>query len=88
VDQNPVASREKKSEFAGVGCVLQGVGLLAPFVLGALLGVFGVVVGVIALIVLFFLGSAKSSRWICGSCKNPLASKDVQMCAVCKAHLR
>lgn len=84
----PTARRERKSEFAGVGCVIQGLGLLSPFVLGALLGAVGAVIGVIMLVALFFLGSAKSSRWVCGHCKNPIASKDVQICPVCKANLQ
>jgi len=82
-----VARREKRSEIAGVGCVIQGLGILAPFILGALLGVFGALVGLILLVVLFFVGSAKSRKWICGNCKNPIASKEVTVCGACRAQL-
>ena len=84
-EQVVVAQKERKSEFAGVGCVIQGTGLIAPFVLGALLGPFGVVIGLVLLLVLFFLGSAKATKWICGNCKNPIASKEVTICAACRA---
>ena len=83
--QTIVARREKRSEVAGVGCVIQGLGILAPFVLGALLSVFGVVIGLILLVVLFFVGSAKSRKWVCGNCKNPIASKEVTVCGACRA---
>jgi predicted phage tail protein len=86
-EQALTARREKQSEFIGVGCVIQGLGLLAPFVLGAILGIFGVVVGVLLLVVLFFVGSARATKWICGNCRNPLASKEVTVCAACRAQL-
>jgi hypothetical protein len=86
-EQVVTAKREKKSEIAGVGCVIQGLGLIAPFVLGALLGIVGGVIGVVLLLVLFFLGSAKATKWTCGNCNNPIASKDVTVCAACRAQL-
>ena len=86
-EQIVTAKRVKKSEVAGVGCVIQGLGLIAPFVLGALLGVFGAVIGVVLLLVLFSLGSTKATKWICGNCKNPIASKEVTVCAACRAQL-
>lgn len=85
--QITVARREKRSEVAGVGCVIQGLGILAPFVLGALLSAFGVLIGLILLVVLFFVGSAKSRRWVCSNCKNPIASKEVTVCGACQARL-
>jgi uncharacterized membrane protein len=82
-----VARREKRSEVAGVGCLIQGLGLLAPFVLGALLGIIGGAIGLVLLLVMFFVGSAKATKWICGNCKNPIASKEVTVCAACRARL-
>ncbi|MFM2199530.1 MAG: hypothetical protein RLZZ505_2962 [Verrucomicrobiota bacterium] len=82
------AKRKRKSEFAGVGCVFQGIGLLAPFVGGALAGVPGMVIGGIALVVLFIAGSAKSQRWVCGNCGNPLFDKSVTICPACKSQFR
>ena len=81
------AQKEKRSEFAGVGCLLQGLGLVAPFVLGALMGIFGAVIGIVLLFVLLGIGSAKATKWICGNCKNPVASKEVTVCSACHARL-
>lgn len=82
-----VAKRKRKSEFAGAGCLIQGLGLLAPVLLGAALGAAGVVIGIAILVVLFFVGSSKASKWVCGNCRNPLASKDVRVCAACRAQI-
>ena len=90
------AERERVSSFVGVGCLLQAVGLLAPFFLYAIFaavaglaaGAIGAVAGLVLLPVLFVVGSRKASSWRCGNCKNPLASKDVRLCPVCHATLR
>lgn len=74
----------RKTEFAGTGCVIQGVGLLvavAGFALG--IGLIGVIAGV----ALFVLGSVKSGRWVCPACRNPLLDRDVKICPTCKAEL-
>lgn len=80
------ARRESKHEFAGAGCAIQGLGLLAPL-LGLLAGAAGFVIGLLAMFALLILGSVKSKRWICGNCKNPLADKGVRMCPTCRADL-
>lgn len=83
-----VAKRERKSEVAGAGCLVQGVGLLLPvagffiwFVPGALL--FGLI-GLLLLVV----GGRMALKYVCGNCKNPLADKAVRMCPTCRAELR
>jgi hypothetical protein len=89
------AKRERVGQFAGIGCLIQGLGLLAPFVLAALAsiiagavgGVVGALVGVVVLVVLLIVGSAKAKSWRCGNCKNPIASASVTICPVCKAVL-
>ena len=81
------AKREKRTEFAGVGCLIQGLGLIAPFVLGALMGIVGVVIGIVMLFVLLGIGSAKATKWICSNCKNPIASNEVTVCSACHARL-
>ena len=81
------AKLKRKSEFVGEGCVWQGVGLLAPVVGYYLLGVAGVVFGGIVLVALLIVGSQKSAKWVCGNCHNPVASKAVTVCPVCKAKL-
>jgi hypothetical protein len=82
-----VAERERVVQFAGVGCAIQGLGILAPFVLSAFAGTIGAAIGVLLLIVLLFVGGAKASTWRCGNCKNPIAEADVRLCPVCKARL-
>lgn len=81
------AKRIKKSEFAGVGCLIQGLGLLAPLLLPAILGIPGLLIGLLLMVVLFLVGSAKASKWLCGNCRNPLPSKEVTICSACRAHL-
>lgn len=79
-----VAKRERISNFIGLGCFIQGFGLLAPLILAPLLGVTGAVIGSLIAIILFFVGSAKSRIWRCGNCKNPLANEAARICPVCK----
>lgn len=81
------AVRERVSSFAGAGCALQALGLVAPWILWELFGVPGAIVGAILLVWLFFVGSAKAMSWRCGGCKNPIASKNVRVCPVCRADL-
>ena len=82
-----VAERELVTEFAGVGCLLQGLGILAPIVLGIFAGTVGLGIGLVLFLVLFFFGSSKSKKWRCGNCKNPLPGDEVSACPVCKARL-
>jgi hypothetical protein len=82
-----LAERERVSSVAGVGCLIQAVGLLALFVLPYLFDGPGFIAGVGVAIVLFLLGSSKSFSWRCGNCRNPVASKHVRICPVCKARL-
>ena len=94
--QELIAKRERVSSFVGAGCLIQAAGFLAPLVLywvfgfiaGASGQMFGLVIGLILLAVMFIYGSRKASLWRCGNCKNPIASKDVNMCPVCRATLR
>jgi hypothetical protein len=83
-----IAKRERVGQFAGIGCFIQGLGLLAPFALGALFGTTGALVGVGLLVVLFIVGSSKAKSWRCGNCKNPIANAEVRACPVCKAQLQ
>jgi len=79
------AEKKKKTQFAGTGCIVQGLGLIAPFVLWAMAGIMGVVIGILIFVILFFVGSAASSKWICDNCGNPLADKQVKICPTCRA---
>ena len=81
------ASIQRRSEFAGVGCVLQGLGLLSPFLGWMVLGVFGAFLGVIAMLGLLLYGSRRAFTYVCGHCHNPVAGRDVRICPVCHAEL-
>ena len=70
-----MAKRERKSEFAGLGCLLQGVGLALLFVFP-----IGTVVG----IGLLWWGSRASLYWRCSACKNKLPDKAATICAACR----
>lgn len=74
--RKPFMRPVSKCEFAGVGCVVQGLALIVIwfFPIGTLLGIG-----------LIILGSIMSKKWICPQCKNPLASKDVKVCPACQA---
>lgn len=65
-----------KYEFAGAGCVVQGLGLLLLFWFP-----FGTIIGFVLLIA----GSQMAKKWICSECKNPLASNQVTICPACRA---
>ncbi len=82
------AELKRYSEMAGTGCLLQLLGLLAPFLLGAFAGAIGVIIGVIMLVVLLLMGSRAAIKFKCGNCGNPVADKDVKMCPTCRANLR
>ena len=72
------ARRLRKQEFAGIGCVLEAIGLLLLFLFP-----IGTVIGVVLLV----YGSQKASFWVCDNCHNRLTDKEVRICPVCKATL-
>lgn len=74
----------RKTEFAGVGCLIQGLGLVVAVLGFAVAGVLGGGLGLIVGIVLFLVGSSKSSKWICPECRNSVAAKDVKVCPACR----
>jgi hypothetical protein len=89
-----LAKRKKKSEFAGIGCVYQAIGLLCPIIFSFLTAVVigteegitvGFLIGLFLMLILLLYGSRKSIKWICGNCRNPIADKSVNVCPVCKA---
>jgi hypothetical protein len=73
-----MATREKKSEFAGLGCLLQGIGLVLLFFFP-----IGTVVG----IALILWGSWSSVYWRCSACKAKLPDKSATICAACRTEL-
>lgn len=77
--ENTTTRIKRKTEFAGSGCAIQGIGLLL-----LLWWPIGTVMGLGLLI----YGSIKSGYFVCGQCGNRIADKDVRMCPVCKSGLR
>lgn len=69
------AKKKRKSEFAGAGCLVQGIGLALLFFFP-----IGTIVGVVLLIA----GSAMSVKLVCGNCGNKVES-EAKMCPVCRA---
>jgi hypothetical protein len=86
-EQVLTARREKNFDITGAGCLLQILGLLAPIVISVFLGYIGGAIGVVLLVVLIIMGSAKQTKWICSNCKNPIDSQEVNVCATCGAQL-
>lgn len=72
------ANRKRKSEMAGICCLIQVLGLILLFFfpLGTILGIS-----------LLIYGSIKSVYWICSNCGNKLTDKNVTICSVCKARI-
>ncbi|WP_293373608.1 hypothetical protein [Nevskia sp.] len=72
-----MAFKKTKGEFAGPGCLVQGIGLIALFIWP-----IGTVIGVALLLV----GSSMSKKLICSDCGNPV-EKTSTMCPTCKVTL-
>ena len=81
------AKKVKKSEFIGAGCVVQGLGFAAPVLGFVTMGPVGAALGLVALLVLFILGSQMASFWACGACGSKLASPEASVCSACRAEL-
>jgi hypothetical protein len=71
----------------GVGCLVQALSLAVGFVIGALGGAAGIVLGIIVALAGLGWGSQLAVVWLCGNCKNKLASRNVKVCPACSARL-
>lgn len=80
------ATIKRRTEFAGTGAAIQGLGLLAPFV-GALAGPPGIGLGLIVAVIMLVWGSGKSMRWVCSACGNTVPDRRVTVCAACHVPL-
>jgi len=87
---NPAsASIEKASSVAGIGCLLQGTGVVC-FVLAIQTFktvVFPIVFGILGLRLLFY-GSRKASWYQCSVCGGKLSHARVSVCPHCNANFR
>ena len=86
-EQVLAARREKNFDISGVGCSIQVLGLLAPIAISVFLGYIGGAIGMVLLVVMFFIGAGKHTKWICSNCKNPVDPEEVAVCPTCGAHL-
>jgi rRNA maturation endonuclease Nob1 len=68
------AKIKTKSDFAGVGCLIQGIGIVCLFFFPV-----GTIIGVVLLLV----GSMKSFYDVCSNCGQKLESRRVKQCAGC-----
>lgn len=74
--QKQTANIKTKSEFIGVGCLVQFVGLVLLFFfpVGTIMGVF-----------LLIIGGRLAIKNICSECGNNVANKKVKVCPSCQA---
>jgi hypothetical protein len=73
------ARRIAKSQLAGMGCLLQLIGLILLFFFP-----IGTIIGLALLI----LGHFSARKLICGNCGNPVASRSVKLCPARHAQFR
>jgi hypothetical protein len=79
------ATKDRKSELAGVGCLVQLIGLAIvlcgiPFGAGGL--VFSILVGLAVMVV----GGRMAHKYLCSHCGNRVQEKTARICAACGAH--
>lgn len=72
-----------KTQFAGVGSIVQLVGVLMAVVSTIYYGDDGLIIGGIAGLVLLVIGSAMSKIYLCSECHNPVANAKVKVCPTC-----
>lgn len=77
----------RKSDMAGMGCLVQGLGLVLGVVLFVFIPVIGWVLGPLVGVGMLAAGSQMALKWECSSCRNPVASKRVKVCPTCHARL-
>ena len=84
-----VTQKVKRSEFLGVGCIVQGLGLVIA--LASLLLFFIhpllTVAGLIPALIVLHIGSKASQRHICGHCGNRVEHTSY-VCPTCHCHFQ
>jgi len=70
----------KRGEFVGVGCLVQGLGFVLCF--------FFFPIGLVAGIIVLIIGGRLAVKLVCSACGNKIEDKGVNICPVCKAVLR
>ncbi|MBN2542593.1 hypothetical protein JXI42_06970 [bacterium] len=82
-----MAHIQRKHSLIGVGCWIQGLGLLLFVAAVWLRGLVGIIVAFVILVALFVVGSRLSYQHICSNCGNRVPGKYVKICPVCKEKL-
>jgi hypothetical protein len=89
VQQSVKASIRKASSFAGVGCLLQGIGVVC-FILAIVTvktPILPIILGILGLWLSFY-GSRKASWYECSLCGGKLSHAHVSVCPHCNARFR
>ena len=79
------ARKNKKSEVAGVGCVVQLIGLII-LSCGLPLGMGGLLFSVFLGLAVIILGGRMAYKYLCSHCGNRVQEKTARICASCGAH--
>jgi len=82
-----VYQKEQRTESAGIGCLIQFVGVLLAILSVSLFDGAGAIAAIFILIVFLVVGAEKSKRLVCGKCGNPIADKQVMICPTCHVEL-
>lgn len=82
------ATIERRSSFAGTGCLIQGVGLVGGILLVVFVPLLGWVLGPIVIISTLWAGSRRAYSFECSNCHNPVTSNRVTECPTCHAALK
>ena len=69
---------KRKTEFCGVGCLVQGIGLVSLFFFP-----YGTIIGILLLLI----GSQMSMSWICSVCRGKI-DKKAKICPHCQSELQ
>lgn len=94
VETSKAADKIKKNDFFSVkGCFVHILGILSFLICVALGyaigdtpgGSFGIIIGIVVMLVLFRVGSKFAAKWYCGSCNSQLKDKRVTTCPACKS---
>ncbi|MGD0529618.1 MAG: hypothetical protein ABSE49_31055 [Polyangiaceae bacterium] len=86
----PTAGQRVRRKLAAGGCLVQGLGSLALLGSGFALYTQAAALPIVAAtagigLALLFGGGLLGLKWVCGSCKQPVARRGVFMCPSCRA---
>lgn len=71
------AKKKRKSEFAGVGALVQAAGIALMF--------FWFPIGIFMGLLFLLIGSSMAVYSVCSNCGNKLQNKESKVCPTCKA---